>query len=170
MPTCGVGCAGDRRVQLPIPRDRLVTAATVVAEVCWEIQRFASPGAAVLLGRTDPPGAHQRHPHLPRPHHQQGCRWRRWTLVQAATTAIPDPDLVASPSRSSNAAPQDRPGDPGPGRLLTLCFYALRDDSGCRAYPHGSRWSHEGTLVCVMASLCDSRLLDRAGPAARHHG
>ena len=72
-----------------------------------------------------------RHGHITK----QGSRWLRWTLVEAATSAVRDPQL----SRFASQIAQRR----GPKiarvalarRLLTLCFYALRDDGGCRAYP-----------------------------------
>ena len=93
----------------------------------------------MLLGRADPWGALQRHPDPPRPHHQTGSRWLRWTLVEAATSAVRDPQL----GRFTAQIAQRR----GPKiarvalarRLLTLCFYALRDDGGCRAYPVKAR-------------------------------
>lgn len=66
---------------------------------------------------------------------KQGSRWLRWTLVEAATSAVRDPEL----GRFAKQIAQRR----GPKiarvalarRLLTLSYYALRDDGGCRAYP-----------------------------------
>ena len=60
-------------------------------------------------------------------------------LVEAATTAVRDPRL----GRFTAQIAQRR----GPKiarvalarRLLTLCFYALRDKDGCRAYPVKAR-------------------------------
>src|SRR5918995_4285337 len=50
-------------------------------------------GAAVLLGRADPgertSDAHTRRGHITK----QGSRWLRWMLVEAATTAVRDPQL-----------------------------------------------------------------------------
>jgi transposase len=88
----------------------------------------------VLLGRAHPLGAHQRR-HTRRGHiTKQGSRWLRWMLVEA-TTAVRDPQL----GRFTAQIAQRR----GPKiarvalacRLLTLWYYALRDDGGCRAYP-----------------------------------
>jgi len=66
---------------------------------------------------------------------KQGSRWLRWTLVEAATSAVRDPEL----GRFAKQIAQRR----GPKiarvalarRLLTLSYYALRDERGCRAYP-----------------------------------
>ena len=93
----------------------------------------------MLLGRAHSWGADQRRPHPPRPHHQAGSRWLRWILVEAATTAVRDPQL----GRFTVQIAQRR----GPKiarialarRLLTLCYYALRDQDGCRAYPVKTR-------------------------------
>jgi transposase len=128
--------AGDRRVQrlLPIPGVGLVTAATVVAEV-WDIQRFPSPERLCSWAGLTPgertSDAQTRRGHITK----QGSRWLRWMLVEAATTAVRDPQL----GRFTAQIAQRR----GPKiarvalarRLLTLCYYALRDDGGCRAYP-----------------------------------
>ena len=70
---------------------------------------------------------------------KQGSRWLRWMLVEAATTAVRDPQL----GRFAAQIAQRR----GPKiarvalarRLLTLCYYALRDKDGCRAYPAPAR-------------------------------
>jgi transposase len=128
--------AGDSRTRrlLPIPGIGLVTAATVVAEV-WDIQRFPSPQRLCSWAGLTPgertSDAHTRRGHITK----QGSRWLRWMLVEAATTAVRDPQL----GRFTAQIAQRR----GPKiarvalarRLLTLCFYALRDDGGCRAYP-----------------------------------
>src|SRR5215213_627614 len=128
--------AGDHRVRrlLPIPGVGLVTAATVVAEV-WDIQRFPSPERLCSWAGLTPgertSDAHTRRGHITK----QGSRWLRWMLVEAATTAVRDPQL----GRFTAQIAQRR----GPKiarvalarRLLTLCYYALRDDGGCRAYP-----------------------------------
>jgi transposase len=86
--------ADDDRTRrlLPIPGVGLVTAATVVAEV-WEIDRFPGPErlcswAGLTLGSA---------PATPIPAAatpaKQGSRWLRWMLVEAATTAVRDPQL-----------------------------------------------------------------------------
>ena len=128
--------AGDHRVRrlLPIPGIGLVTAATVVAEV-WDIQRFPSPERLCSWAGLTPgertSDAHTRRGHITK----QGSRWLRWILVEAATTAVRDPRL----GRFAQQIAQRR--GPKTARvalarwLLTLCYYALRDDGGCRAYP-----------------------------------
>jgi transposase len=128
--------AGDCRTRrlLPIPGIGLVTAATVVAEV-WDIQRFPSPERLCSwAGLT--PGERTSDTQTRRGHiTKQGSRWLRWMLVEAATSAVRDPQL----GRFAGQIAQRR----GPRiarvalarRLLTLCYYALRDDAGCRAYP-----------------------------------
>jgi transposase len=134
------GFAGDSRIRrvLPIPGVGLVTAATVVAEV-WDIQRFPSPERLCSwAGLT--PGERSSDTQTRRGHiTKQGSRWLRWMLVEAATSAVRDPQL----GRFAQQIAQRR----GPKiarvalarRLLTLCYYALRDDGGCRAYPAPTR-------------------------------
>jgi transposase len=86
--------ARDPRVRrlLPIPGIGLVTAATVVAEV-WEIGRFPSPERLCSWAGLTPgertSDAHTRRGHITK----QGSRWLRWTLVEAATSAVRDPQL-----------------------------------------------------------------------------
>ena len=130
-----------------------MTAATVVAEV-WDIQRFSSPARLCSWAGLTPgertSDAHTRRGHITK----QGSRWLRWMLVEAATTAVRDPQL----GRFTAQIAQRR----GPKiarvalarRLLTLCYYALRDDGGCRAYPAPTRWP----------AACKGR----AGPSAAH--
>jgi transposase len=132
--------AGDHRVRrlLPIPGVGLVTAATVVAEV-WDIGRFPSPERLCSWAGLTPgertSDAPTRRGHITK----QGSRWLRWMLVEAATTAVRDPQL----GRFAAQIAQRR----GPKiarvalarRLLTLCYYALRDQDGCRAYPVPAR-------------------------------
>ena len=120
--------AGDHRVRrlLPIPGIGLVTAATVVAEV-WEIDRFASPERLCSWAGLTPgertSDAHTRRGHITK----QGSRWLRWMLVEAATSAVRDPALGRFAAQIARVALARR--------LLTLCYYALRDAGGCRAYP-----------------------------------
>jgi transposase len=129
--------AGDHRVRrlLPIPGVGLVTAATVVAEV-WDIQRFPSPERLCSWAGLTPgertSDAHTRRGHITK----QGSRWLRWMLVEAATSAVRDPQLgrFTSQRRGPKIARVALAR-----RLLTLCYYALRDDGGCRAYPAPSR-------------------------------
>src|SRR5215203_2816558 len=102
--------AGDHRVRRLLPIPGVgLVTAATVVAEVWDIQRFPSP--------------------------ERLC----WMLVEAATTAVRDPQL----GRFTAQIAQRR----GPKiarvalarRLLTLCYYALRDDGGCRAYPAPSR-------------------------------
>jgi transposase len=95
----------------------------------------APPTTEVAAARPRTSDTHTRRGHIT----NQGSRWLRWMLVEAATTAVRDPQL----GRFASQIAQRR----GPKiarvalarRLLTLCYYALRDDGGCRAYPMPSR-------------------------------
>ena len=89
----------------------------------------------MLLGRAHSWGAHQRRPHPPRPHHQQGSRWLRWTLAEAATSAVRNPDLGRFTAQIARRRGPKIARVALARRLLTLCYYALRDEGGCRAYP-----------------------------------
>ena len=132
--------AGDQRVRrlLPIPGVGLVTAATVVAEV-WDIQRFPSPERLCSWAGLTPgertSDAHTRRGHITK----QGSRWLRWMLVEAATTAVRDPDLGCFTARIAQRRGPKIARVALARRLLTLCYYALRDDGGCRAYPVPTR-------------------------------
>jgi transposase len=134
--------AGDHRTRrlLPIPGVGLVTAATVVAEV-WDVQRFSSPEPERLCswaGLT--PGERTSDTHTRRGHiTKQGSRWLRWILVEAATTAIRDPDLGRFTQQIARRRGPKIARVALARRLLTLCYYALRDEGGCRAYPAPAR-------------------------------
>jgi transposase len=128
--------AGDHRVRrlLPIPGVGLVTAATVVAEV-WDIQRFPAPERLCSWAGLTPgertSDAHTRRGHITK----QGSRWLRWMLVEAATTAVRDPQLGRFTAQIARRRGPKIARVALARRLLTLCYYALRDDGGCRAYP-----------------------------------
>jgi transposase len=128
--------AGDPRIRrlLPIPGIGLVTAATVVAEV-WDIQRFPSPERLCSWAGLTPgertSDAHTRRGHITK----QGSRWLRWMLVEAATTAVRDPDLGRFAGQIAQRRGSKIARVALARRLLTLCYYALRDKDGCRAYP-----------------------------------
>ena len=132
--------AGDDRVRrlLPIPGVGLVTAATVVAEV-WDIQRFPSPERLCSWAGLTPgertSDAHTRRGHITK----QGSRWLRWMLVEAATTAVRDPQLGRFTAQIAQCRGPKIARVALARRLLTLCYYALRDDGGCRAYPVNAR-------------------------------
>jgi transposase len=132
--------AGDPRVRrlLPIPGIGLVTAATVVAEV-WDIGRFPSPERLCSWAGLTPgersSDAHTRRGHITK----QGSRWLRWILVEAATTAVRDPALGRFAGQIAQRRGSKIARVALARRLLTLCYYALRDQDGCRAYPASSR-------------------------------
>jgi hypothetical protein len=108
------GFAGDPRIRRlpPIPGIGLVTAATVVAEV-WDLQRFPAP-ERLCPWPGSPRGAHQRRPTRRGPSTKQGSRWLRWLLVEAATSAVRDPQQGRFTAQTPSAAAQDRPGGAGP--------------------------------------------------------
>jgi transposase len=105
---------------LPIPGIGLVTAATVVAEV-WEIDPLSPPERlcswAGLTPEERSSDAHTRRRHITK----QGSRWLRWMLVEAATTAVRNPDLGRFAQRRGTKIARVALAR----RLLTLCYYAL---------------------------------------------
>jgi transposase len=126
--------AGRVRRRLPIPGIGLVTAATVVAEV-WDIGRFPSPERLCSWAGLTPgertSDAHTRRGHITK----QGSRWLRWVLVEAATTAVRNPQLGRFAGQIAQRRGVKIARVALARRLLTLCYYALRDEGGCRAYP-----------------------------------
>jgi len=68
------------------------------------------------------------------PTDKQGSRWLRWTLVEAATSAVRDPQLGRFAQQIAQRRGTKIARVALARRLLTLCYYALRDDGGCRAY------------------------------------
>jgi transposase len=128
---------GDSRIArlLPIPGIGFTTAALVVAEV-WDVSRFPCPEhLCSWAGLT--PTEHSSAEHTRRGHiSKQGSRWLRWAMVESASRPYLK-DLVLRGFRDGIAR---RRGNKIAKvalarRLLTLCFYALRDEGGCRAYP-----------------------------------
>ncbi len=120
---------------VPIPGIGFTTAAVVVAEV-WDVGRFPSPRPLCSwAGLTPTERSSAEHTH--RGHiSKQGSRWLRWAMVESASRPyLKDPSL----RRIKDGIARRR----GPKiakvalarRLLTLCYYALRDEGGCRAYP-----------------------------------
>ena len=120
---------------LPIPGIRLVTSATVVAEV-GDVPRFPSPRRlrswAGLTPREYSSGDHARRGHISK----QGSRWLRWVLVEAvATHALREAqlrELYLRVRRRSHGRDQIARVAVA-HRLLTLCYCALRHEAGCRA-------------------------------------
>lgn len=119
-----------------IPGIGFFTAAAVVAEV-WDVDRFPSVDRLCSwAGLT--PSEHSSAGHIRRGHiTKAGSRLVRWAMVEAAARAprhaphrrffvrILHDDLDRRHIARVALA----------RHLLTLCYYALRDEGGCRAYP-----------------------------------
>lgn len=118
----------------PIPGIGFLTAAMIVAEV-GDVGRFETPERLCSwAGLT--PTERSSADHVQRGHiSKQGTRWLRWVLVEAAVTASRGPSLAGffGPIRERRGTKIARVALAR--RLLTLAFYALRDEAGCRAYP-----------------------------------
>ncbi len=127
---------GDDRIKrlTAIPGVGLITAATVVTEV-WDITRFPSPDRlcswAGLTPSEHSSGEHTRRGHISK----QGSRWLRWVLVEAAARPQADTGLRAFVDRIASRRGTKIARVALARRLLTLSFYALRDERGCRAFP-----------------------------------
>jgi transposase len=130
--------SSDPRVRrlTPIPGIGFFTAVAVVVEV-GDITRFGSAAQlcswAGLTPRERSSADHIRRGHISK----QGSRWLRWMLVEAASTnkACRGADLREFQERISHRRGKMIARIAVARRLLTLCYYALRDESGCRAYP-----------------------------------
>ena len=122
---------------MPIPGIGLFSAATVVGEI-WDVRRFSLPRQlaswAGLTPKEHSSGEHHHLGHISK----QGSRWMHWVLVEAATVhAMKDIGLRELFNRVRRGK-QERAQLAHVAvahRLLTLCFYALRDEGGCRAFP-----------------------------------
>jgi len=145
--------AGDARIGrlVAIPGIGFTTAAIVLAEI-GEPGRFACADRLCSWAGLTPTerssDLQTRRGHISK----QGSRWLRWVLVEAAARPVRDPLLrrfkegVAS-RRGTKIATVALAR-----LLLTLCFYALRDDAGCKAFPvraraRTSRSADPGALV-----------------------
>jgi len=124
-----------RRLQA-IPGIGFYTAAVVLAEV-WDVQRFPRPELLCSWAGLTPTerssAGHIRRGHISK----QGSRLLRWALVEVATAA---PRHEAHRRYFLKVLHNDRRRAKIARlalarRLLTLCYYALRDEGGCRAYP-----------------------------------
>ncbi|TME26182.1 MAG: IS110 family transposase [Chloroflexi bacterium] len=138
------------------------TAAVIIAEV-WDVDRFRRPDQlcswAGLTPKERSSAGHIRRSHITK----QGSRVLRWALVEAATVAPRDPghrryfmQVLHNERRRTKIARLALAR-----RLLTLCYYALRDEGGCRAYPVGQRTRRlpvTGALGAVLAST-DGRVI-----------
>lgn len=120
---------------LPIPGIGFTTAALVVAEV-WDVSRFPSADRLCSwAGLT--PSERSSAEHVKRGHiTKQGSRWLRWILVEAAARpGLRDPGLRKFHDHIARRRGNKIARVALARRLLTLSFYALRDENGCRAYP-----------------------------------
>jgi transposase len=128
---------GDPRVArlVPIPGIGFMTAAVVIAEV-WDVTRFPSPqhlsSWAGLTPTERSSAEHTRRGHISK----QGSRWLRWAMVESASRPhLNDPVLRGFRDRIARRRGGKIAKVALARRLLTLCYYALRDEGGCRAYP-----------------------------------
>lgn len=128
--------AGDSRMRRlrAIPRIGPLTAAVVVAEV-WDVSRF--PTARHLCSWSGvTPSEHSSAEHTRRGHiTKQGSRWLRWAMVEAASNARVKGDLRRLYDRVAVRRGTKIATVALARRLLELCYYALRDPDGCRAFP-----------------------------------
>src|SRR5207249_2649685 len=65
----------------------------------------------------------------------QGSRWRRWVMVEAAVRALGNPQLGVFYTSIEKRRGSKMARVALARRLLTLAYYALRDEGGCRAFP-----------------------------------
>jgi transposase len=127
---------GDPRVGrlMAIPSIGFTSAAVVTAEV-WDVSRFPSPEKLCSWAGLTPSERSSaesvRRGHISK----QGSRWLRWILVEAAASGPRDPVLGAFSDRIARRRGTKIARVALARRLLTLCFYALRDETGCRAFP-----------------------------------
>ncbi len=155
---------GDERIRrlTPIPGIGVLTAATVVAEV-WDVGRFESADRlASWAGLTPTERSSADHTRRGRIS-KQGSRWLRWSMVEAATKigrSAVKLHRFAAPIAERRGTKIARVALAR--RILTLAFYALRDERGCRDYPPlsaPSRRSVTARSLLVMASP-DGRNID----------
>ncbi len=144
---------------MAIPGVGFTTAVTVLTEI-GELGRFPDPDRLSSWAGLTPiersSDEHTRRGHISK----QGSRWLRWVMVEAAQR-VRDPELVRFFERIEGRRGKKIARVALARRILTLCYYALRDDRGCRAYPPGrvtsrsraiSTYSVEARSPTVMAS------------------
>ena len=126
----------DQRVKrlLPIPGIGPIIAATILSEI-GDINRFRSAD-------------HVRRGHISK----QGSRWLRWVMVEAAVHAFRDVELRQLFMRIARRRGAKIARVAVARRLLTLVYYALRSETGCRSYPISSNPKVEARSMAVMAS------------------
>ena len=83
---------------------------------------------------------------------KQGSRWLRWVMVEAAVHAFRDVELRQLFVRIARRRGAKVARVAVARRLLTLVYYALRSESGCRSYPIASNPKVEARSMAVMAS------------------
>jgi transposase len=117
-----------------IPRVGAVTAAVVIAEV-WDVHRFPTADRLCSWAGLTPSerssDAHTRRGHISK----QGSRWLRWVMVEVAARPDVDPHFRAFYDRIASRRGRKIARVALARRVLTLCYYALRDEEGCRAFP-----------------------------------
>lgn len=74
---------------------------------------------------------HTRRGHISK----QGSRWLRWVMVEAASRPVHHPTLRRFEEAIASRRGAKIARVALARRILTLCFHALRDDAGCRAFP-----------------------------------
>ena len=119
---------------LPIPGIGPTIAAILLAEV-WDVSRFPSAEhlcAWAGLTPTERSSAdHTRRGHISK----QGSRWLRWVMVEAAVRGLGNPQLGGFYTSIEKRRGSKIARVALARRLLTLAYYALRDEGGCRAFP-----------------------------------
>src|SRR5712691_6607840 len=136
--------SGDERIRrlMAIPGIGFLTAAVVLAEV-GDGRRFSSADQlsswAGLTPTERSSDEHTRRGHISK----QGSRWLRWVMVEAASRPVHHPTLLAFEERIARRRGAKIARVALARRLLTLCFYALRDQGGCRAFPVRARASRQ---------------------------
>jgi transposase len=117
-----------------LPRVGAVTAAVVIAEV-WDVGRFPSADRLCSWAGLTPSerssDVHTRRGHISK----QGSRWLRWVMVEVAARPDVDPHYRAFYDRIAARRGRKIARVALARRVLTLCYYALRDKGGCRAFP-----------------------------------
>jgi len=127
--------AGDERLRrlVPIPGIGFTSACVVLAEV-GEVSRFHSPDELCSWAGLTPTerssDEHTRRGHISK----QGSRWLRWVMVEDAQR-VRHPALVRFFEGIASRRGKKIARVALARRLLTLCFYALRDPAGCKAFP-----------------------------------
>lgn len=143
----------DERLKrlLPIPGIGPIIAATILSEI-GDITRFPSADKlCAWAGLT--PGEHSSANNIRRGHiSKQGSRWLRWVMVEAAVHAFRDVELRQLFIRIAQRRGTKIARVAVARRLLTLVYYALRSQTGCRSYPISSNPKVEARSMAVMAS------------------